>query len=196
MLSTTITSKSLTPSQAAKPSEYLKIQSSDQRLLDGRCAADNPVNAQAPPIQLFNPAFAYFSSKAFDPEYNVPDDFVRDVWDLVAQFALIHTNEHATSRHHLKSSLQMTISHPLTFFGDSDRTAPHIMELISCGELSAYLIVGEDKNEFGNGGSDPSVQASFSFLRIFSQREVIMSIPHPFSAPLLIPCLRRAANSV
>lgn len=134
----------------------------------------------APPIQLFNPAFAYFSSNAFDPNYNVPDDFALDVRDLMGQFALIHSSEDAR-RQRLKSFLQKAIRHPLVFINNSDRTAPDVVALSSCGELPAYLIVGEEKNEFGDGGSDPSIQASFSFLRTFSQPEVMTSIPHLFT---------------
>ena len=40
------------PSFAAKSKEYVKDQSSLQRILDCRCPARNPVNAVAPPIQV------------------------------------------------------------------------------------------------------------------------------------------------
>ena len=191
---TTITSKSLTPSRAAKSSEYAKIQAGDQRLLDCRCAAGNQVNTVAPPIQLFNPAFAFFSSKAFDPNYDVPDDFVLHVRDLVVQFALIYPNEDAR-QHDLRPFVQKAIGRPLVVVNNSDRTVPDVAVLSSCGELTVYLVIGEEKNEFGDGGSDPSTQAAFSFLRMLSQKEVMTAIPHPFYFILLIPCLRRTANS-
>ncbi|KAF9231648.1 hypothetical protein BU15DRAFT_55889 [Melanogaster broomeanus] len=158
---------SRTPSQAAKSSEYLSIQSGDRKIFDGRWTADG-VSTIAPPIQLFNPAFAYFSSKAFDPEYDVPHDFIRDVRDLMTQFALIHTSEDVRGRH-LQPLLQKMISHPLIVASSRDGTVPDALALSSHKDFPVYLIVGEEKNEFGDGGSDPSVQASFSFLRIFCQ---------------------------
>ena len=148
----------------------------------------------APPIQLFNPAFAFFSSKAFDPNYDVPDDFVLHVRDLVVQFALIYPNEDAR-QHDLRPFVQKAIGRPLVVVNNSDRTVPDVAVLSSCGELTVYLVIGEEKNEFGDGGSDPSTQAAFSFLRMLSQKEVMTAIPHPFYFILLIPCLRRTANS-
>ena len=192
---TTVTSKSLTPSRAAKSSEYAKIQTGDQRLLDCRCAAGNPVNTVAPPIQLFNPAFAFFSSKASDLNYDVPDDFVLLVRDLVVQFALIHPNEDARQRS-LRPFLQKVIDRQIAVANNPDRTVPDVAVMSLRGGLTVYLVIGEEKNEFGDGGSDPSTQAAFSFLRVFSQKEVMTAIPHPFYHFLLIPCLRRTANSV
>lgn len=68
---------------------------SDHREYDGRYAHARPADTTAPPIliQLFNPAFAYFSSKVFDPEYAVPDEILRDVQKLRTKFAAIHANE-------------------------------------------------------------------------------------------------------
>ncbi|KAG1799658.1 hypothetical protein EV424DRAFT_1545903 [Suillus variegatus] len=62
---------------------------------DSRYAHARPADTTAPPIliQLFNPAFAYFSSKVFDPEYAVPDEILRDVQKLRTKFAAIHANE-------------------------------------------------------------------------------------------------------
>jgi hypothetical protein len=62
-IATIITSKS--PSVVAEPSEYAKIQSSPQRILDCRSSARNPVNTVAPPIQLSHPAYAYLSRKTY-----------------------------------------------------------------------------------------------------------------------------------
>lgn len=146
----------------------------------------------APPIQLFNPAFAYFSSKAFDPGYAVPDNFILNAQDLMGHFTLIHPNKDARQRY-LGSFLQKAINHPLTSVNNPDGTVLDIMALSSSGDLSVYLIIGEEKNEFGNGGLDSSVQAAFLFLHIFSQREVMAFI---LLFLLLITCLHRTVNSV
>ncbi|KAG9310575.1 hypothetical protein JVU11DRAFT_9130 [Chiua virens] len=167
---TTITSRSLTPSQAAKSSEYAKFQTSNRRLLDCRSSAASPTNTVAPPIQLFHPAFAYFSSKAFDPGYNVPDTVLHDVRDLMAGFTLIHPNEEARQRR-LRNLLSKVFNRPLDFASNSDKTSPDFVVKSSCGALSTFLIIGEEKNEFGDGGSDPSAQAAFSFMRTVSQDE-------------------------
>lgn len=160
----------------------MRTQSTDLKIFDCRCPADakNPVNTVAPPIQLFNPAFAYFSSKAFDPTYSIPPHFIRDIRDLVIQFAQIHVSENARQLH-LKSLLERAIHHPLSSVQNCDSTMPDFQALSNSGKLSVYLVVGEEKNEIGDGGSDPSVQAALSFLRIFRQMEVMIRIRHCLS---------------
>lgn len=134
----------------------------------------------APPIELFNPAFAYFSSKAFNPQCDVPDDFVRQVQNFSARFAVIYASEHDRGNG-VRSSLGALLKRPIISIRNSDKTSPDFVTAHSCGELPVYLIIGEEKNEFGDGGSDPSVQAAFSFQRLFSQEEVMISVRRPFS---------------
>ena len=74
--------------------------------------------------------------------------------------------------------MEEAIAHPLLVVNNSDRTVPDIVPMSSCKELVVYIIANEGKNEFGDGGSDPSTQAAFSFLRAFSQEEVTTAIPH------------------
>lgn len=104
------------------------------------------------------------------------------------QFVLIHTNEDAR-RHHTKSFLQKTIDNPLILFRSSERTSPVVVALSSCGEVSVYLVVVEEKNEFRGGGSDLSDQAVFSFLRILSQKNGDdVHLASFFLSFLLTPC--------
>ncbi|KIJ13061.1 hypothetical protein PAXINDRAFT_100881 [Paxillus involutus ATCC 200175] len=162
--------KDLTPSTAEKSSEYIQIKrNGQQRICDGRYAVDKPADTNAVPIQLFNPAFAYFSSKVFDPAYDVPLDFTRRVQNLMTGFSAIHRNEedHAIR---LRPLLQEVLGRPLTTAQNGDKTIPGAMVLSSYKHFQIYLIVSE-KNEFGDGGSDPSAQASFSFLRVFCQEQ-------------------------
>ena len=134
----------------------------------------------APPIQLFNPAFAFFSSHAFDPEYDVPDGVVRDVRDLMAQFAQIHNREDVC-RGCLQRSLAKAINYPLASLNNADRTSLDLVVTGKCGELQTFLVVAKDKNEFGDRGLDPSVQAAFLFQCIFCQKEVMPFTTHfPF----------------
>ncbi|KAF9231060.1 hypothetical protein BU15DRAFT_56606, partial [Melanogaster broomeanus] len=139
-------------------------------ICDGRYAVDKPADTNGPPIQLFNPAFAYFSSKAFDPAYDVPLDFTCRVRNLMTGFSAIHRNEEDRAIR-LKPLLEEVLDRPLTIAQNRDKTIPDAMVLSSYKHFQIYLIVSEEKNEFGDGGSDPSVQASFSFLRVFRQEE-------------------------
>ncbi|KAG6377490.1 hypothetical protein JVT61DRAFT_15298 [Boletus reticuloceps] len=64
-----------------------------------------------------------------------------------------------------------TIAEVVSDHLNADKTSPDLVATGKCRELQTYLVVTEDKNEFGDGGSDPSVQAAFSFQRIICQEE-------------------------
>jgi hypothetical protein len=158
------------PSEAAKSNQYREIQGGPRKIYDGRYNQSAPGDTTAPPIQLFNPAFAYFSSKAFDPEYEVPLDTLRDVQNLMTGFATIHSKENVR-RSKLVSLLENVIGHPIVQENTrGGKCIPDGVVLTFHDKIPIYLIINEDKNEFGDGASDPSVQASFSFLRILSEK--------------------------
>lgn len=129
----------------------------------------------APPIQLFNPAFAYFSSKAFDSNYIVPPEFIRNVVGFMARCALIYPSE-ASRQGDLKSRLAGVLCRPListiNHNGTQDGTRPDFQVLGSVGSHSLHLVVGEEKNEFGDGGSDPLTRVGLSYWQIFRQEYV------------------------
>ena len=95
----------------------------------------------------------------------------------MTQFALIYAKEDHR-RGYLKSALTKVINYPLANVNNPDKTSPDLVAMGQCGSLQTYLVVAEDKNEFGDGGSDPSVRAAFSFQRIFCQEQVMPSTIH------------------
>lgn len=161
-----------TPSTAAKSSTYYVIQANEtKRIYDGRYNVKTPANTNGPPIQLFNPAFAYFSSRAFDPGYRVPKGAMRDVRELMTRFAAIHHTE-ADRTKHLRTLCSKIIGRPMVAGETREGVVPDAVVTSSESHNLLYLIIGEEKNEFGDGGSDPSVQASFSFQRIMRREQV------------------------
>jgi len=71
----------------------MKIQARQAAIYDDRYACNEPADTNTPPIQLFNPAFAYFSSKAFDATYAVPNDTLRIAQEFITESAAIHSKE-------------------------------------------------------------------------------------------------------
>ena len=114
-----------TPSVSAKSHEYAKIQSGPQSILDCCCPARKLVNTVAPPVQLFHPAFAYFSSKAFDPAYAIPDNFVCDVRNLMARFTLIYDRENPRQQE-IRPLLLKAIGRFFSSITNSDKTSPDL----------------------------------------------------------------------
>ncbi|KAG2061139.1 hypothetical protein BDR06DRAFT_1002309 [Suillus hirtellus] len=159
------------PSEAAQSDQYRAIQGGPRKIYDGRYARSKPADTSAPPIQLFNPAFAFFSSKAFDPTYEVPIDILCATPTLMAEFATVYSEED-DRRSNIVSLLDNVLGH--RFVKEQIRGGKCIPDGVVYAfhnKIPICLIVDEEKDQFGGGGSDPSVQASFSFLRILCQKE-------------------------
>ncbi|KAI6023542.1 hypothetical protein BKA83DRAFT_10528, partial [Pisolithus microcarpus] len=165
----TITPLNIPPSEAAKSYQYINIQGGKKRILDCRRPHEGPATV-APPIQLFNPAFAYFTSKAFDPQQEVPPGFVLRVREAVKLFAVINTNE-SSRRERLTSIIQQILQRRTIYVANADKTPLDGVVLSMDDQKVVYLVVYERKNEFGEGHSDPSTQGAFSYLRIFCQED-------------------------
>ncbi|KAI6043647.1 hypothetical protein EDC04DRAFT_672629 [Pisolithus marmoratus] len=170
LLKRTLTPSEFPPSTMAQSTSYAVNQGGDHQLLDCRCTSQGR-DTVAPPVQLFNPAFAYFTSKAFDAEHAVPYAFTRDVRDLVQSSAVIHGSE-AESRDYLKPVIQKIIGYPPLLLSDFDSTAPGGMVAIPHGRTDYLpIVIYEEQNELGDGESDPSTQAAFSYQHIFGQKD-------------------------
>lgn len=158
------------PSAMAKSGRYFSHQGGIRKILDGRCIAEG-YDVVGPPIQLFNPAFAYFTSKAFDPDLAVPPAYMTNVYDLVDSSAVIYHSE-VQRRDFLKPIMQKLTGHSTIFTQNADGTAPDGVVLVPQEHKGfVHLVVYEEKKEFGDGGADPSTQAAFSYWHIFTQKD-------------------------
>jgi hypothetical protein len=169
--------------------EYSLNQKGEDAILDNRRALKATINTIAPPVQLFNPLFAYFSSKAFDPDYDVPSEFFPDVLDFMAKSALLYGSEEERQLY-IKKCLENVLGRPLPSTVNPDNTRPDFQVVGTFGIHTAYLAVGEEKNEFGDGGSDPSTQVGLSYWHLFRQTEV-----NPFRSPTIFFAVADACNT-
>ena len=116
-----------------------------------------------------DPAFAFFSSKAFDPEYQVPDDFVYDVGQLIAEYTPMYGDKLIRGER-IRRIFSMATQNVLGSTLNSDKIFPDFV--VQSQHKGSYLVVASEKNGFDNGVSDPSVQASLAYLRLIHQPEV------------------------
>ncbi|KAH0839406.1 hypothetical protein J3R83DRAFT_136 [Lanmaoa asiatica] len=145
--------KGPTPSNAAKSTEYNKIQGSQTVILDGRFNYNKYADTSAPPIDLYHPAFGKFSTLARDPAL--------DPSTQASHVAI-------RSREILAEILNLAFER----ISNSDSTAPDFISVHPTKwNINATPIICEIKSELGQGGSDPSVQASFSYARFYCQKE-------------------------
>ncbi|KAI5999722.1 hypothetical protein EDD15DRAFT_2193751, partial [Pisolithus albus] len=72
---------------------------------------------------------------------------------------------------YLADIIREIVRRPTIYAANADKTAPDGVALSLDDQTVVYLVVYEQKNEFGDGHSDPSTQGAFSYLRIFCQED-------------------------
>jgi hypothetical protein len=161
------------PSNSAKSSAYPKSQIA-YSIYDGRYKAGSPRPSVALPVQLFHPAFGHFLDN-IGKEDDIPGDIIRKTTSYVIQASAIYVNE--DKRHaELNPILSDILGVHIQAVVNDDKTRPDgIVEFLTTIGLVSILHK-EDKNEYGDGGSDPSTQVGLSFARCWAQRKVFLYI--------------------
>ncbi|KAJ7120950.1 hypothetical protein C8R44DRAFT_787049 [Mycena epipterygia] len=163
-------------SQSANSANYREVQRGDYPIYDGRynATATHGISTVAPPIQLYNSAFAHFIDDATNPALEIPNKVVLATADLMSKASAIYEDEN-TRRSAIRPALKNAMSYGITTLVSDDRTTPDgvIMWTMSGmdGSLNETvpLLIEEEKRELGEGGCDASIQASFSMLRYWVQ---------------------------
>ncbi|KAJ7084023.1 hypothetical protein B0H15DRAFT_404271 [Mycena belliarum] len=158
------------PSQLAKSVNYRDVQRSDYPIYDGRYHPMHDISTMAPPIQLYNPAFARFTNDVANPALEIPDSVVLATADLMSKASELHEDEY-TREMRIRPALKKALSYGSTQMISDERTIldSAVMWTMSGTERSLHegpvaALLIEDKRELGEGGCDASTQASFSML--------------------------------
>ncbi|KAJ6567373.1 hypothetical protein DFH09DRAFT_1156775 [Mycena vulgaris] len=165
---------SKSPSQSAKSTNYREFQRGDYPIYDGRYNPTNGRSTIAPPIQLYNPAFAHFVDDATNPALEIPDRVVLATADLMRKASAIYDDEN-TRRIKIRPALKNALSYGSIQLISDNRTTPDGVVVWTMsgtdGSLNEAvpLLIDEEHRELGEGGCDISTQASFSMLRSWAQ---------------------------
>ena len=143
------------PADAAKSTNYTKSQLA-YSICDGRYKVNAPRTSVSLPVQLFHPQM--ISSVSQTAEY------------MIAATA-IYPNENAR-RDALTPLLRSIFNVNIVTMLNEDKTSPDGVVELDTTPARSLLLVKEDKNEFGDGGSDPSTQAGLSVGRCWAQPRV------------------------
>lgn len=164
--------KGPTPFNAANSGHYRKIQGSDVPLLDGRLHDEGCHQTVAPPIQIYHPVFGSFSKNSRDLNLQIPEDVLRLTASLLRSTSRISVPEaprESASREILAMILNVSLEHVST---QDTLSADYMSPQHTPLNVSAAPIIVEVKGELGLGGSDPSVQSSFSYAQFYCSPEV------------------------
>lgn len=161
----------ISPSDSAKSSKYPKSQIT-YNIYDGRYNAIAPRLSVAPPIELFHSAFACFLDD-IKRSCIVPDNIIRKTVEYMKATSGIFANE--TVRRIKLSPLLCDILgvNIQTIQNDDKTTADGTAKSgTKVDDMSFSCLFEEDKNEIGDGLSDPSTQVGLSAARSWAQKEV------------------------
>ena len=161
--------KAAAPANSAKSDNYAKSQIA-YSIYDGRYKAAKPRTSIAPPIQLFHPAFGHFLD-IVERDFAPPDDIVRKTTDYMTAASAIYGSEQ--ERRNVLTPLLCTILDVnIQAILNEDRTNADSIVEVANGTLISLIFLQELKNEFGDGGSDPSTQTGLSVGRCWAQPRV------------------------
>ena len=158
------------PADAAKSTNYSKSQLA-YSICDGRYKVNAPRTSVSLPVQLFHPAFGHFLDNIKNDNFFVPDDIVRQTAEYMIAATAIYPNENAR-RDALTPLLRGILDVDIVTMLNEDKTSPDGVVELGKTPARSLLLVKEDKNEFGDGGSDPSTQAGLSVGRCWAQPRV------------------------
>ena len=126
------------------------------------------------PIQSFHPAFAHFLDNAKNDHFFVPDDIIRQTAEYMIAATAIYPNENGR-RDALTPLLRSILDVDIVTMLNEDKTSPDGVVELGKTPARSLLLVKEDKNEFSDGGLDPSTQAGLSVGRSWAQPRVCHS---------------------
>ena len=161
--------KAVAPADSAKSPNYTKSQIA-YSIYDGRYKANRPRTSVAPPVQLFHPAFGHFLD-GVKGNHALPDDIIHQTAEYMKAASAIYESEDKR-RKVLTPLLCAILDVNIQMILNEDKTNPDgIVEVVK-NMLLFLIFLQEDKNEFGDGGSDPSTQAGLSAGRCWAQSRV------------------------
>ena len=159
----------ISPSDSSKSATYPKSQIT-YNIYDGRYNVNAPRSSVAPPIELFHSAFAYFLDD-IKMDYDIPENIIRKTVEYMRATSGIFASE--TARRMELSPLLCDILGVNIQTIQNKTTADGTAKLgTKVDDMSFSYLFEEDKNEIGDGGSDPSTQAGLSAVRSWAQKEV------------------------
>jgi hypothetical protein len=163
--------KAMPPADSAKSSIYTKSQMV-YSIYDGRYKVNSPRTSVAPPVELFHPVFGHFLDDVEAVDH-IPDETIRHTLDYMQAASAIYASE-AVPRNALTPLLHNVLGADIQMISNDMTNPDGIVELLA--NPGRIMLLKEDKNEFGEGGSDPSTQTGLSLGRCWAQDRVNNSL--------------------
>ena len=142
-------------------------------IYDGRYNAKKPIDTTAPPIQLFHPVFGHFLDDLSN-DLPVPLEIAKATIGYMRASSAIYDNG-ANRRAALEPHLGRILGRGMGTVVNADGTWPDGTLSITLTEEICETVVSllkGEKNNFGDGSCDPSIQDGSSMARFWAQDQV------------------------
>jgi hypothetical protein len=160
------------PSKAAKSAEFLKSQANPSLAIhDGRSNPGSNFSTIAPPIQIFHPIFHEFTQFVNDPLVQPTVEDLDNVHQLMQTLSSIYKKEDAY-REKVRRDIARILDTTILEMANPDNTRPDGFIMAELGNTPIPCALFELKREAGEGGCDPTSQASFSMKRAWIHEAV------------------------
>ncbi|RDB30858.1 hypothetical protein Hypma_005976 [Hypsizygus marmoreus] len=151
----------------ANSRNYYDRQKTEFPVLDGRYTPDSKPTV-APPIELYHPVFPEFLARLRDKSTDIPEEVIRKTAAFVRSVSTISLAEQARSkdsRKFLSEILDIAFSQV-----NFDRSSSAQIAQASAKRVAEQVALAlvEETGELGMGGTEPSVQGSFSYTKFWS----------------------------
>ncbi|TFK95376.1 hypothetical protein BDV98DRAFT_577856 [Pterulicium gracile] len=159
-----------TPSAAATSTGYETEQgTTDAGVVDGRVTKNGPARS-APAIELYDPVFGEFLNEVHSTG-EIPLEVRQQTAKFMRKLSIVRHSE-AMRTEDIQSSLNDLLQAVfLRVVNRSGTVADAVSVADTSGHRSACRVVVEWKGELGSGGCEPSVQASFSYVSVYTSKE-------------------------
>jgi hypothetical protein len=155
------------PSVGAKSAEYYETQGNVSLVIhDGRRGRNPTI---VPPIQIYHPMFDEFTHLVNNPDVQPTVEDLDNVYELT--LSRINRQEDDI-RGKTREDIGHILGTPILEVQNPDGTRPDGVIMVELGKTSIPYAFLELKREIGEGGCDPTSQASLSMRRSWIHDEV------------------------
>ncbi|KAJ7596060.1 hypothetical protein C8J56DRAFT_1043162 [Mycena floridula] len=175
------------PSISAESTSYAATQGAKYAIRDGRYNPASPIPTVAPVIDIYHPVFAQFRAKLRSPiSPTLPFELRAKTAEMMRFCSGIQIMENPRTEP-TRSVLSRILESPLLKSVNVDMSAADhvVLSLKTKVNQMAALVIVEEKGELGSGGSEPSVQGTFSWLK-FWVAELVQKLFHGCCCPTFI----------
>lgn len=130
-----------------------------------------PFEETGPPVSTYHPIFSKFQAGIQDPNFEPKPEDVATAFDLIEIAAKVYPSEDDRVKD-MTVLLGDLLDCLIGGHAPGDKLRPDGVVWHRINRVAVPLLVMEAKNEIGTGGSDPDIESSFSFRKLWTDESV------------------------